>query len=229
MRRRRNPCHRRLDRGPSRTRTDSCRRHTDRVKGSTALMSAMPTLQIIVASTRPGRVGLPVADWVTARAEAHGAFEVDVVDLAELGLPLYGRAQPPASAPLRAPAHEGLERPRPGCRRFRVRHPRVQPQLQRAAEERDRLPARRVGVQAGRFRLLRRDRGRDARAAGAQAGGHRAQDDAGDRGRERPVRAPVHQRRRGLRAQRGARAGRRRDARRARPRWRPRCARCGRR
>ncbi len=55
----------------------------------------MPTLQIIVASTRPGRVGLPVADWITAHAKAHGAFEVDVVDLAELGLPLLDEPNHP--------------------------------------------------------------------------------------------------------------------------------------
>jgi NAD(P)H-dependent FMN reductase len=40
------------------------------------------TLQIIIASTRPGRVGLPVADWLAARAREHDAFDdVDVVDL----------------------------------------------------------------------------------------------------------------------------------------------------
>ncbi len=58
-------------------------------------MSAMPTLQIIVASTRPGRVGLPVADWFTARAQAHGAFEIDVVDLAELALPMMDEPNHP--------------------------------------------------------------------------------------------------------------------------------------
>ena len=55
----------------------------------------MPTLQIIVASTRPGRVGLPVADWVTARAQAHGAFELDVVDLVELALPFMDEPNHP--------------------------------------------------------------------------------------------------------------------------------------
>ena len=55
----------------------------------------MPTLQIIIASTRPGRVGLPVADWFAARAEAHGAFELDVVDLAELALPFMDEANHP--------------------------------------------------------------------------------------------------------------------------------------
>jgi NAD(P)H-dependent FMN reductase len=55
----------------------------------------MPILQIIVASTRPGRVGLPVAEWFAARAKAHGAFEVDFVDLAELGLPFMDEPNHP--------------------------------------------------------------------------------------------------------------------------------------
>jgi NAD(P)H-dependent FMN reductase len=55
----------------------------------------MPTLQIIIASTRPGRVGLPVADWFTARAAGHGGFELDVVDLAELALPFMDEPNHP--------------------------------------------------------------------------------------------------------------------------------------
>jgi NAD(P)H-dependent FMN reductase len=55
----------------------------------------MPTLQIIIASTRPGRVGLPVGDWFSARSREHGAFEVDVVDLADLGLPLMNEPNHP--------------------------------------------------------------------------------------------------------------------------------------
>jgi NAD(P)H-dependent FMN reductase len=47
----------------------------------------MPKLMIVIASTRPGRVGLPVSQWFEAQAVAHGAFEVEVVDLAELNLP----------------------------------------------------------------------------------------------------------------------------------------------
>lgn len=49
----------------------------------------MPTLQIIVASTRPGRIGLPIGEWVRGRAVAHGAFDVELVDLAEIDLPLF--------------------------------------------------------------------------------------------------------------------------------------------
>lgn len=48
----------------------------------------MPTrLMIIVGSVRPGRIGLPIATWAREHAEAHGAFEIDFVDLAELNLP----------------------------------------------------------------------------------------------------------------------------------------------
>jgi NAD(P)H-dependent FMN reductase len=55
----------------------------------------MAKLQIIVASTRPGRVGLPVADWFATRAKAHGAFEVDFVDLTELSLPFMDEPNHP--------------------------------------------------------------------------------------------------------------------------------------
>ncbi|MGI9185008.1 MAG: NADPH-dependent FMN reductase [Solirubrobacteraceae bacterium] len=48
----------------------------------------MPRLLIIIASTRPGRVGLPVANWFADRAAEHGGFEFEVADLAEVALPL---------------------------------------------------------------------------------------------------------------------------------------------
>jgi NAD(P)H-dependent FMN reductase len=54
-----------------------------------------PRLMIIVASTRPGRMGTPVADWFVPRARAYGAFDVEVVDLAELGLPLLNEPNHP--------------------------------------------------------------------------------------------------------------------------------------
>ena len=50
-------------------------------------MSA-PVLQVILGSTRPGRNGAPIAEWVTAAAKAHDGFEVELVDLAEVALPL---------------------------------------------------------------------------------------------------------------------------------------------
>jgi NAD(P)H-dependent FMN reductase len=58
----------------------------------------MPRLQIIIASTRPGRVGLPVARWFEAQARAHGAFEVEVVDLLERKLPFMDEPNHPRLA-----------------------------------------------------------------------------------------------------------------------------------
>ncbi len=58
-------------------------------------MTEQPQLMIVIASTRPGRAGLPIAEWFTERAQAHGGFEVRVVDLAELRLPLLDEPQHP--------------------------------------------------------------------------------------------------------------------------------------
>lgn len=55
----------------------------------------MPKLLIVIASTRPGRVGLPVANWFIERAREHGAFELQVADLAELALPLLDEPNHP--------------------------------------------------------------------------------------------------------------------------------------
>ncbi len=55
----------------------------------------MPRLTIVIASTRPGRVGLPVARWFEAQAIAHGGFDVEVADLAELKLPLMDEPNHP--------------------------------------------------------------------------------------------------------------------------------------
>jgi NAD(P)H-dependent FMN reductase len=55
----------------------------------------MPRLGLIIASTRPGRVGLPVADWVQEAAEAHGGFEVSRLDLAEIDLPMFDEPKHP--------------------------------------------------------------------------------------------------------------------------------------
>lgn len=54
-----------------------------------------PQLQVIIASTRPGRVGPVVADWFVRLAEQHGGFDVAVTDLAELALPLMDEPHHP--------------------------------------------------------------------------------------------------------------------------------------
>jgi NAD(P)H-dependent FMN reductase len=58
----------------------------------------MPFLQVIVASTRPGRVGRSVGEWFAAEAEVHDAFDVELVDLAEVDLPLLDEAKHPRLA-----------------------------------------------------------------------------------------------------------------------------------
>ena len=55
----------------------------------------MSKLAIIIASTRPGRVGLPVGQWFAERAEAHGGFDVEVLDLAEIALPMMDEPNHP--------------------------------------------------------------------------------------------------------------------------------------
>ncbi len=55
----------------------------------------MPKLEVIIASTRPGRQGLAVGRWFAEFAAGHGAFEVELVDLAEVGLPLLDESAHP--------------------------------------------------------------------------------------------------------------------------------------
>jgi len=52
-------------------------------------------LAIVIGSTRPGRNGLPIARWFTERAEAHGGFDIEVADLAEIDLPLLDEPHHP--------------------------------------------------------------------------------------------------------------------------------------
>jgi NAD(P)H-dependent FMN reductase len=56
----------------------------------------MNTLMIVVGSGRPGRIGLPLAEWARSLVEADGRFEIDFVDLAELALPLMDEPAHPA-------------------------------------------------------------------------------------------------------------------------------------
>ncbi len=53
-------------------------------------------LNVIVASTRPGRTGIAVGKWFEDFARAHGGFEPVLVDLAEIGLPMYDEPRHPA-------------------------------------------------------------------------------------------------------------------------------------
>ena len=54
-----------------------------------------PKLHIIVASTRPGRVGLPVARWFREQAVGYDRFDLQWVDLAEWNLPFMNEPHHP--------------------------------------------------------------------------------------------------------------------------------------
>jgi NAD(P)H-dependent FMN reductase len=49
----------------------------------------MPKLLVIIASTRPERLGLTIGRWAAETARAHGGFEVEVADLADVALPFF--------------------------------------------------------------------------------------------------------------------------------------------
>jgi len=68
-------------------------------------MNETSKVVVIIGSVREGRFGPVVADWVAARAREHGAFEVDVVDLADIDLPL--------ALPAESPLYAGAAYPRP--------------------------------------------------------------------------------------------------------------------
>lgn len=56
----------------------------------------MSKLEIIVASTRPNCVGVPVGHWFDAEARGHGGFsEIEIVDLGMLGLPMMNEPHHP--------------------------------------------------------------------------------------------------------------------------------------
>ncbi len=55
----------------------------------------MPKLHVLVCSTRPGRIGPSIAHWFAERARAHGGFDVEIVDLAEVALPIFDEPKHP--------------------------------------------------------------------------------------------------------------------------------------
>lgn len=68
-------------------------------------MKKEPKLVIIIGSTREGRFGPVVADWVAAQARSHGGFAVEVVDLVDFDVPVM--------LPAVSPKYAGDDYPRP--------------------------------------------------------------------------------------------------------------------
>ena len=56
----------------------------------------MIRIAIVLGSTRPGRLGKPVADWVNSRAAERGDATFDVLDVADYHLPLLDEPLPPS-------------------------------------------------------------------------------------------------------------------------------------
>src|SRR5689334_11855251 len=53
-------------------------------------------LAVVIASTRPGRAGLPIGRWFHDLASQHGKFATTkLVDLAEVNLPLFDEPEHP--------------------------------------------------------------------------------------------------------------------------------------
>ncbi len=50
---------------------------------------------VVICSTRPGRIGEPIARWFYDFAKTHGKFEYELVDLAEMALPLLDEPNHP--------------------------------------------------------------------------------------------------------------------------------------
>jgi NAD(P)H-dependent FMN reductase len=60
------------------------------------MATSKPVLEVIIGSTRPGRVGGAIAQWFYELARAHEGFESELVDLAEVNLPLFDEPQHPS-------------------------------------------------------------------------------------------------------------------------------------
>jgi NAD(P)H-dependent FMN reductase len=55
----------------------------------------MALLQVVIASTRPARKGDAIGAWFDRIARDHGAFDVELIDLAEVNLPLLDEPDHP--------------------------------------------------------------------------------------------------------------------------------------
>ena len=67
----------------------------DTVQAISEGAATRPKLLIIIASTRPGRVGLPIGEWIHHFATEHAGFAVEVADLAKIALPFMDEPNHP--------------------------------------------------------------------------------------------------------------------------------------
>jgi NAD(P)H-dependent FMN reductase len=55
----------------------------------------MARLGVVLVSVREGRAGAPIAEWFVERARAHAGFEVELLDLKEIDLPILRESNHP--------------------------------------------------------------------------------------------------------------------------------------
>jgi NAD(P)H-dependent FMN reductase len=55
----------------------------------------MYKLKIIIASTRPGRKGPAIASWIFDKAKEHKDFDIELLDLAVINLPMMDEPEHP--------------------------------------------------------------------------------------------------------------------------------------
>ena len=48
------------------------------------MIAGLPTLQVVVVSTRQGRKGPSVAAWFAEQARQHGKFKAEIADLGDI-------------------------------------------------------------------------------------------------------------------------------------------------
>ena len=59
------------------------------------MIAGLPTLQVIVVSTRQGRKGPSVAAWFAEQARQHGKFKAEIADLGIIDLPMMDEPEHP--------------------------------------------------------------------------------------------------------------------------------------
>ena len=59
------------------------------------MIAELPTLQVVVVSTREGRKGPSVAEWFAEQVRQHGKFRAEIADLGVINLPMMDEPEHP--------------------------------------------------------------------------------------------------------------------------------------
>ena len=70
----------------------------------------MPRLGVVLVSVREGRAGEPIARWFVERAKGHAGFEIELVDLKAVDLPLLRESNHPRQQKYTEPATQSWSR-----------------------------------------------------------------------------------------------------------------------